>query len=61
MTFDNQGNILGAAQDRIFKISKTGELQTILMDDYDGFLGSTGIECDSQGNLYITDGGKILK
>ena len=59
MTFDNQGNILAAAQDRILKITPEGKVSTLIREDFQGFLGASGIECDNQGNFYITNGNKI--
>lgn len=61
MTFDKEGNILAAAQDRILKITPEGKITIIIQEDFNGFLGASGIECDNEGNLYITNGSKIDK
>lgn len=61
MTFDKDNNILAAAQDRILKINQDGKVSTLLQEDFDGFLGASGIEADKDGNLYITNGDKIIK
>ncbi len=61
MTFDSDGNILAAAQDRIIRITPEGKAETIIREDFNGFLGASGIECDSNGNIYITNGSKIEK
>lgn len=61
MTFDKEHNILAAAQDRIVKITPEGEVTTLLEEAFGGFLGTTGITCDDEGNFYITNGSKIEK
>ncbi|MBH1939948.1 SMP-30/gluconolactonase/LRE family protein [Mobilitalea sibirica] len=61
MTFDQQGNILAAAQDRILHITPEGTVSTLIREDFKGFLGASGIEFDKQGNFYITNGSTIDK
>lgn len=61
MVWDEEGNILAAAQDRILKISPSGEIATLLADTFDGFLGASGLERDGEGYLYITSGSRIMK
>jgi hypothetical protein len=61
MAFDSSGNILAAAQDRVLRISPEGKIETLIREDFDGFVGASGIEVDREGNLYVTSGSKVLK
>lgn len=61
MIFDSEGNILAAAQDRILSIGPDGKATTLIRKDFEGFLGASGLVLDQQGNLYVTDGGVIMR
>lgn len=61
MVTDREGNILAAAQDRILKITGDGNVTTLIADNFDGFSGASDIELDRQGNIYITNGSKIVR
>jgi len=61
MAIDADGDILAAAQDRILKIHPDGQLETLISERFEGFLGASGIELDNQGNFYITNGSQIVK
>lgn len=61
MKYDKDNNILAAAQDRILKISEDGRVSTLIREDFDGFLGASGIELDREGNLYVVSGAKVYK
>ena len=61
MKYDSKNNIIAAAQDRILKIKADGTVETIVREDFDGFLGASGLEIDKEGNLYVLSGGTIYK
>jgi sugar lactone lactonase YvrE len=61
MTFDRDGNIIAAAQDRILRISPDGAVATVVREDFDGFIGASGVALDRRGNMYVTSGSRILK
>lgn len=61
MVVTGDDGVLAAAQDRILKISGTGEISTLVTKAFKGFLGASGIELDREGNIYVTDGPKIIK
>lgn len=61
MKYDNDNNIIAAAQDRIFKITKDGKITTLIREDFNGFLGASGLEIDKEGNIYVVSGGKVYK
>lgn len=60
MVMDDE-HILAAAQDRILKITKDGDIETIIEGEFEGFLGISGLEIDELGNLYFTNGSQIIK
>ncbi len=61
MKYDNDNNILAAAQDRIIKISEDGNVSTLIREDFNGFLGASGLELDKEGNIYVVSGDKVYK
>lgn len=61
MYFDQEGNIIAAAQDRILRIDPEGKAETIFKYDFSGFCGASGIARDEEGNVYIPSGSQILK
>ncbi len=61
MKYDNNNNIIAAAQDRILKIAEDGTITTLIREDFDGFLGASGLEVDKEGNIYVVSGKKVYK
>jgi sugar lactone lactonase YvrE len=61
MAFDRDGSIVAAAQDRILRIAPDGSVATPIREDFDGFIGASGIAVDKDSNLYVTSGSKVLK
>jgi DNA-binding beta-propeller fold protein YncE len=61
MKYDNDNNIIAAAQDRILKIDQNGNVTTLIQEDFQGFLGASGLEIDKEGNMYVVSGGKVYK
>ncbi len=61
MKYDSNNNILAAAQDRILKISSDGAVKTLIREDFNGFLGASGLELDKEGNMYVLNGGAVYK
>lgn len=61
MVMDKDQNIIAAAQDSILKITPAGEVTILVQQDFIGFCGSSGLALDRQGNLYVTNGPKIIK
>ena len=61
MAFDRDGFIIAAAQDRILRIAPDGSVATLIREDFDGFIGASGIAIDKDNNLYVTSGSKVLK
>lgn len=61
MKFDNENNIIAAAQDRILKITEDGHISTLIREDFGGFLGASGLEIDKEGNIYVVSGGKVYR
>lgn len=61
MKYDNNNNIIAAAQDRILKITEDGNVITLIREDFNGFLGASGLEIDKEGNIYIVSGGKVYR
>lgn len=61
MKYDRDNNIIAAAQDRIIKITKEGKVTTLIREDFEGFLGASGLEIDKDGNLYVVSGGKVYR
>lgn len=61
MKYDSNNNILAAAQDRILEISSDGTVKTLIREDFNGFLGASGIELDKDGNIYVLNGGAVYK
>jgi serine/threonine-protein kinase len=66
LTFDRNGDLLFESAGRIFRITKTGELRTIVGTGQEGFsgdggpatkarIGATGIVVDKFGNLFIAE------
>ena len=61
MKYDNDNNIIAAAQDRIVKITDDGKVTTLIKEDFNGFLGASGLEIDQEGNIYVVNGGKVYR
>jgi hypothetical protein len=61
MKYDNDNNIIAAAQDRIIKITEDENVTTLIREDFNGFLGASGLEIDKEGNIYVVSGGKVFK
>ena len=61
MKYDKDNNIIAAAQDRLIKITEDGNATTLIREDFNGFLGASGLEIDKEGNLYVVSGGKVYK
>ncbi len=61
MEFDANDNIIAAAQDRILRIAPNGAVTTLIREDFDGFIGASGVALDENGSMYVTSGNKILK
>ncbi len=61
MKYDNDNNLIAAAQDRIIKITEDGNVTTLIREDFNGFLGASGLEIDKEGNLYVVSGGKVYR
>lgn len=61
MKYDKDNNIIAAAQDRILKITEDGKVTTLIREDFNGFLGASGIEIDQEGNIYVVSGGKVYR
>lgn len=61
MKYDSDNNIIAAAQDRILKIDTDGNVTTLIMENFEGFLGASGLELDEEGNIYVVSGPKVLK
>lgn len=61
MVIDRENHVLAAAQDRILRIAPDGTISELLREDFRGFLGASGIELDREGNIYVTQGPKIVK
>lgn len=61
MKYDNDNNIIAVAQDRILKIDTDGNVTTLVEEEFQGFLGASGLEIDKEGNMYVVSGGKIYK
>ncbi len=61
MKYDKDHNIIAAAQDRIIKIDKKGNLITLVEEEFQGFLGASGLEIDKEGNIYVVSGGKVYR
>lgn len=61
MVIDKDNNIIAIAQDRLLKITPDGEVTTLIQENFIGFCGSSGLALDGQGNIYITNGIKIVK
>ncbi len=61
MKYDGDNNIIAAAQDRIIRITADGHATTLIREDFDGFLGASGLELDQEGNLYVVSGGRVYR
>ncbi|MCX7747091.1 MAG: hypothetical protein N2645_09405 [Clostridia bacterium] len=61
MKIDKENNIIAAAQDRLLKITPEGKVTTLVREDFEGFVGASGLTLDKEGNMYVTSGNKILK
>lgn len=61
MKYDSNKNIIAAAQDRILKIDADGNVTTLIRDDFNGFLGASGLELDKEGNIYVVNGDRVYK
>ncbi len=61
MKYDKDNNIIAAAQDRIVKITNDGKVIDLIKEDFNGFLGASGLEIDQEGNIYVVSGGKVYR
>lgn len=61
MKYDSNKNIIAASQDRILKIDAGGNVTTLIRDDFEGFLGASGLELDKEGNIYVVSGHKVYR
>ncbi len=61
MKYDKDNNIIAAAQDRILKIDPEGKVTTLIRENFNGFLGASGLELDEEGNIYVVSGSKVYK
>ena len=61
MEFGKDRHLYVAAEDRILKISQTGQIEILLKENFKGTWGACGIELDTKGNIYVAFDNKILK
>jgi len=61
MVFDADGTLVAAAQDRILRIYPDGSVMLVIREDFDGFVGASGLAFDRSGNLYVTSGNRVLR
>jgi hypothetical protein len=55
------GQLYGAAHDRIVRLSSSGEVTTVVEEDYAGPCGATDVDFDAEGNMYVAYGNKLAR
>lgn len=55
------GQLYGAAHDRVIRITVTGEVSTVIEEDFPGPCGATDVDFDEQGNMYVAYANQLAR